>query len=127
MNKFVATTEDITVVVRPVYLDGRSDMIAKRFVFAYFIRIENNGKDRVRLLRRHWHINHASGRTEDVEGEGVVGKQPVILPGEFHEYNSYCVLETFEGSMEGTYLMERSNGEMFSVAIPRFILRAAAN
>jgi ApaG protein len=127
VNKFVATTEDITVTVRPVYLDGQSDMIAKRFVFAYFIRIENNGKERVQLLRRHWFINHASGRTEEVDGEGVVGKQPLIHPGEAHEYNSYCVLETFEGSMEGTYLMKRSGGETFQVAIPRFVLRAAAN
>ncbi len=127
MNKFVATTEDITVTVRPVYLDGQSDMIAKRFVFAYFIRIENNGKESVQLLRRHWHISHASGRTEEVDGEGVVGKQPVIRPGDAHEYNSFCVLETFEGSMEGTYLMKRSGGEAFNVAIPRFILRAAAN
>ncbi len=127
MNKFVATTEDITVTVRPVYLDGQSDMIAKRFVFAYFIRIENNGKEGVQLLRRHWSINHASGKTEEVDGEGVVGKQPVIRPGDAHEYNSYCVLETFEGSMEGTYLMKRPNGETFNVAIPRFILRAAAN
>jgi ApaG protein len=127
VNKFVATTEDITVTVRPVYLDGQSDMIGKKFVFAYFIRIENNGKDTVQLLRRHWYINHSSGKVEEVDGEGVVGKQPVILPGEFHEYNSYCVLETFEGSMEGTYLMKRTKGETFNVTIPRFILRAAAN
>ncbi len=127
MNKFVATTEDITVTVRPVYLDGQSDMIAKKFVFAYFIRIENNSKEKVQLLRRHWHINHSSGRVEEVDGEGVVGKQPLILPSESHEYNSYCVLETFEGSMEGTYQMKRSNGELFNVTIPRFVLRAAAN
>ena len=86
-------------------------MIAKKFVFAYFIRIENNSKERVQLLRRHWYINHSSGKVEEVDGEGVVGKQPLILPGEAHEYNSYCVLETFEGSMEGTYHMKRSNGE----------------
>ena len=64
---------------------------------------------------------------EGVEGEGVVGNQPVIGSGGFHEYNSYCVLETFEGSMEGTYLMQRTNGERFRVVIPRFNLRAAAN
>lgn len=127
MNKFVATTEDITVTVRPVYLDGQSDMIQKKFVFAYFIRIENNGKEKVQLIRRHWLINHSSGKVEEVDGEGVVGKQPVLAPGEAHEYNSYCVLETFEGSMEGTYLMRRSNGDTFNVSIPRFILRAAAN
>lgn len=127
MTKFVATTEDITVTVRPVYLDGQSDMIQKKFVFAYFIRIENNGKEQVQLLRRHWQINHASGKVEEVDGEGVVGKQPELAPGEVHEYNSYCVLETFEGSMEGTYLMRRPNGDTFKVTIPRFILRAAAN
>jgi ApaG protein len=127
VNKFVATTEDITVTVRPVYLDGQSDMIQKKFVFAYFIRIENNSMDRVQLLRRHWYIHQSSGKVEEVDGEGVVGKQPMLAPGEVHEYNSYCVLETFEGSMEGTYLMRRSNGEMFNVTIPRFVLRAAAN
>ncbi len=127
MNKFVATTEDITVTVRPVYLDGQSDIIQKKFVFAYFIRIENNSKENVQLLRRHWYINHSSGKVEEVDGEGVVGKQPRLAPGEVHEYNSYCVLETFEGSMEGTYLMRRSNGETFRVTIPRFVLRAAAN
>jgi ApaG protein len=127
VNKFVATTEDITVIVRPVYLDGQSDMIQKKFVFAYFIRIENNSKERVQLLRRHWFINSSGGKVEEVDGEGVVGKQPLIAPGEAHEYNSYCVLETFEGSMEGTYLMRRPNGTTFIVTIPRFILRAAAN
>ncbi len=127
MNKFVATTEDITVSVRPVYLDGQSDMIQKKFVFAYFIRIENNGKDKVQLLRRHWIISHSTGKVEEVDGEGVIGKQPVLVPGQVHEYNSYCVLESFEGAMEGTYLMRRSSGETFKVAIPRFVLRAAAN
>ncbi len=127
MNKFVATTEDITVSVRPVYLDGQSDMIQKKFVFAYFIRIENNSKGKVQLLRRHWIISHSSGKVEEVDGEGVIGKQPVLAPGQVHEYNSYCVLECFEGTMEGTYLMRRSTGETFKVIIPRFILRAAAN
>lgn len=127
MNKFVATTEDITVTVRPVYLDGQSDIIQKKFVFAYFIRIENNSKGKVQLLRRHWIINHSSGKVEEVDGEGVIGKQPVLAPGQVHEYNSYCVLESFEGTMEGTYLMRRSSGETFKVSIPRFVLRAAAN
>ena len=127
MNKFAATTEDITVTVRPVYLDGQSDMIQKKFVFAYFIRIENNGRKKVQLLRRHWIISHSSGKVDEVDGEGVIGKQPVLGPGEVHEYNSYCVLESFEGSMEGTYLMQRPGGETFRVTIPRFILRAASN
>ena len=127
MTIFAATTEDITVRVRPVYLDGQSDAVARKFVFAYFIRIENNGKGNVKLLRRHWFIQDGTGEVKEVEGEGVVGKQPDIPPGEWHEYNSFCVLESFEGSMEGTYLMQRPDGELFYVVIPRFPLRALSN
>lgn len=127
MQAYEATTENITITVRPIYLDGQSDAIARRFVFAYFIRIENNGQEPVRLLRRHWFIRNAADEVREVEGEGVVGQQPTIRPGQGHEYNSYCVLETFEGTMEGTYLMRRPNGEQFYVAVPRFTLRAQAN
>jgi ApaG protein len=127
MVPYVATTDDITVTVRPVYLDSQSDMMNRRFVFGYFIRIANNSSDEVQLLRRHWLISDSSGRLQEVEGAGVVGEQPVILPGDEHRYNSFCVLETFEGSMEGSYLMQRPNGERFRIAIPRFDLRAAAN
>ena len=127
MQAYAATTEGITVIAQPVYLDGESDSIQHKFVFAYFIRIENHGVESVQLLRRHWFIHDAAGSIKEVEGEGVVGKQPIIQTGEAHEYNSYCVLETFEGFMEGTYLMQRPNGEQFTIAIPRFLLRAAAN
>lgn len=127
MQSYTAITKDIRVVVRPVYLDGQSDALSRKFVFAYFIRIENNGTDPVQLLRRHWFIKHANGRQEEVEGEGVIGKQPLISPGHLHEYNSFCILETMEGSMEGTYLMSRTNGEQFKVTIPKFSLRALAN
>ena len=124
---YTATTEEITIKVRPVHIDSQSDPLIRKFVFAYFVQIENHGAQNVQLLRRHWFINHAGGRVEEVEGEGVVGKQPHIPPGATHEYNSFCILETFEGSMEGTYLMQRENGEYFRVAIPRFTLRAMAN
>jgi ApaG protein len=127
MDVYTATTAGFTVTAKPIYLDGQSDIIHKKFVFAYFIRIANNSKEPVRLMRRHWHIFDSNGETKEVEGEGVVGKQPRILPGRVHEYNSFCVLESFEGAMEGTYLMRRDNGEEFRIAIPRFNLRAAAN
>lgn len=127
MVPYVATTHDITVTVRPVYLDNQSDFLNRRFVFGYFIRIENQGSNEVQLLRRHWYIRDANGRLQEVEGAGVLGQQPVIPPGGVHEYNSFCVLETFTGSMEGTYLMEHANGERFRITIPRFDLRAAAN
>lgn len=127
MRLYTATTEDIKVTVRPVYLDGQSNAIEHKFVFAYFISIENGGPEAVRLLSRHWVIHHADVKLEEVEGEGVVGKQPLIEPGQTHEYNSFCILETLEGSMEGTYRMERSGGEELSVVIPKFTLRAMAN
>ncbi len=127
MNPYIATTENITITVRPMYLDGQSDALARKFVFAYFISIENHRTEPVQLMRRHWYIKDSTGEVKEVEGEGVVGKQPLIEPGEAHEYSSYCVLETFEGSMEGTYLMRRPGGDMFEVTIPRFILRASAN
>jgi ApaG protein len=124
---YAATTEDITITVRPIYVDGESDAMARKFMFAYFISIVNHGTESVQLLRRHWFINHDGGRVEEVESEGVVGKQPTIAPGASFSYNSFCILETFEGSMEGTYLMRREGGEYFRVTIPRFTLRAMAN
>lgn len=127
MQSYIETTDGITIRVSPIYLDGQSDPIIKRFVFAYFVRIENHGVAPVQLLRRHWFIHDAGGNINEVEGAGVVGQQPVIQPGEGHEYNSFCVLETFEGSMVGTYLMKREDGEEFEANIPRFHLRASAN
>jgi ApaG protein len=127
MFAFEATTHELTVSVRPLYLDEQSDVFASRFVFAYFVRIENGGHQEVQLLRRHWTIRHGDGRTVEVEGEGVIGQQPVLAPGAAHMYHSFCVLETMEGAMEGTYLMQRPNGSRFRALIPRFTLRARAN
>lgn len=127
MIPYHATTRDILVTVRPVYLDGQSDVMARRFVFGYFVRIENRGSEDIQLLRRHWFITDSNGKIQEVEGEGVIGKQPIISPGESHEYNSYCVLETFTGHMRGTYTMEVAGGERFKVEIPRFDLKAAVN
>lgn len=127
MIPYVATTEDITVTVRPVYLDSQSDFFEKRFVFGYFIRIENHSLVEIQLLRRYWRIQEVEGRIQEVEGKGVIGKQPLISPGDVHTYSSYSVLNTFEGTMEGHYVMERPDGERFRVLIPRFNLRALAN
>ena len=127
MQSYEATTDDITVTVRPMYLDGQSDFLARRFVFAYSIIIENKGTESVQLMRRHWLITNARGEVNEVEGEGVIGKQPVIDPGASHEYASYSVLETFEGTMEGSYVMQKPDVVEFMVVIPRFVLRAAAN
>lgn len=127
MVPYVATTKNIRVTVRPVYLDSKTSFFARRFVFGYFIRIENVSEMPVRLLRRHWRIEESGGRTQMVDGAGVIGKQPLINPGADHSYSSYSVLSTFTGTMEGHYLMERADGERFRVEIPRFDLRAMAN
>ncbi|MEW6512351.1 MAG: Co2+/Mg2+ efflux protein ApaG [Bacteroidota bacterium] len=127
MQAYIATTENITVTVRPLYLDGQSNILGRKFVFAYFVRIQNDGDEPVQLMRRHWYVRTGEGNLKEVEGEGVIGQQPVIDPGEAHEYSSYSVLETFEGTMEGTYLMKRPDGELFTIVIPKFVLRAAAN
>ncbi len=127
MIPYVATTEDVTVTVRPIYLDAPSDFFKKEFAFGYSVEIRNDGPNEVQLLRRHWIIEEWGGRLQDVEGEGVIGEQPVIAPGGTHQYASMCVINSFGGTMEGTYLMQRENGERFRAVIPRFPLHAAAN
>ncbi len=96
-------------------------------MFAYFVRIENQGASEVQLLRRQWTITDADGHVQHVEGAGVIGQQPTLAPGDAHEYHSACVLPTFEGTMEGTYLMQRESGERFRAQIPTFFLRALTN
>lgn len=127
MVSFVAFTEDIRVAVSPIYLDDQSDLMARRAVFAYYVQIENGSGREVQLLRRRWRIVEGEERLREVEGAGVVGEQPIIAPGETYTYNSFVVLETLEGAMEGTYLMQRDDGERFRITIPRFYLRARAN
>ena len=127
MIAYAATTRDVTITVRPVYLDAPSDFMEMQFAFAYAVCIENDGFEEMQLIRRHWTIHELSGRTQDEEGEGVVGKQPVIPPGGWHRYSSSCVISSFDGTMEGSYLMQLEDGERFRATIPRFHLHAAAN
>ncbi len=127
MVAYVATTRNVTVTVRPGYLDRHSDFAERRFVFGYYVQIRNDGPEDVQLLRRHWIIQEKAGRSEEVEGEGVIGKQPVIRPGEVHEYSSFCVLQSLEGTMEGSYLMQSAGGDTFRATIPLFHLRVNAN
>lgn len=119
----IRITEGIKVSVDTVYQPEYSSPENDHFMFAYKIRIENLGDYRIQLLRRHWHIFDSKGPKREVEGEGVVGEQPILDPGEKHEYVSGCNLKSDIGSMEGTYLMSRElDGGTFSVQIPKFIL-----
>ncbi|MBC5992080.1 Co2+/Mg2+ efflux protein ApaG [Pontibacter cellulosilyticus] len=117
------TTEGVKVTVTTNYLPDYSSPVQQHYVFAYKISIENNSEFTVKLLRRHWYIHDATGVVREVEGEGVVGQQPVLEPGESHEYVSGCNLKTGMGKMRGTYLMERMvDGKQFDVTIPEFNL-----
>ena len=116
------TTRQIRVTVKPIFLDDQSSPAEHHFVWAYHVRIENQGDDEVRLRNRYWRITDSRGRIQEVRGAGVVGKQPVIKPGDTFEYTSGTPLPTPSGIMVGTYRMESSGGESFDVAIPAFSL-----
>jgi ApaG protein len=119
---FAATTRDIVVSVQPVFLEEQSSPETRQFVWAYNVRIENAGRETVQLLRRHWKITDANGHLHEVHGDGVVGQQPVIHPGEAFEYASGTPLATPYGVMVGSYQMVSEAGERFEVAIPAFSL-----
>jgi ApaG protein len=115
----------IRITVRPVYLRDQSEPSAGHYVFAYFVRIENVGDQAAQLVSRRWLIHDSIGEDTEVKGEGVVGEQPVIGAGEVHEYQSFCILKSGEGFMEGHYNFIRSDGGTFEAGIPRFVLSAS--
>ncbi len=122
---FYRETEGVRVTVRPSYLRDQSRPAAGQYVFAYHIRLENVGAVAAQLLARRWTITDSTGEVTEVEGEGVVGEQPVLHPGRVHEYRSFCVLKSERGHMEGRYRFVRAGGEYFDVEVPRFTLDAA--
>lgn len=127
MITYVSTTRDITVTVRPIYLDEPSDLVHREFTFGYAIFIENSGPDEVQLLRRRWVIQEADGSRQDLEGDGNLRSHPVIAPGEVHVHDGSCTIESFNGTVEGNYLVQRADGQQFRVSVPSFPLHAAAN
>ncbi len=112
----------IQIRVKTDYLDMESDPNAARFVFAYTITISNAGRVSARLLNRHWIITDANGKVQEVSGDGVVGEQPHLNPGEEFRYSSGAVLETPVGAMQGLYRMEADNGVNFDAPIAPFTL-----
>jgi ApaG protein len=114
-------SEGIKISVETYYQPDYSNPVNNEFMFAYKITIENNNSFAVKLLSRHWHIYDSTGSIKEVEGEGVVGVQPQINPGEFYQYISGCNLRAEIGKMQGTYLMENMvNKKTFTVIIPSF-------
>lgn len=117
-----AITRGIKVAVRPDYLEHQSDPRNGLWMFAYHVRITNEGTDTVQLLSRHWIITDATGRVEEVRGPGVVGEQPVLDPGQSFDYTSGCPLPTPMGTMHGSYQMITRKGERFDAEIAPFTL-----
>lgn len=122
--RYERSTQGIRVRVVPRYSLADSEPQGGSFVFSYQIEMANEGLTPARLLYRHWRIHDSVGVDTEVEGEGVVGEQPHLEPGDAHRYRSFCVLESPSGYMEGFYTFERPGGERFRVEVPRFHLRA---
>lgn len=120
--RYEKSTQGIRVRVRPSFSLADSDPAEGMFVFAYTINMANESDTTAQLLFRHWRIHDAAGDDSTVDGEGVVGEQPVLRPGDSHEYQSYCVLRSPVGYMEGYYTFTRGSGDEFRVEVPRFHL-----
>ena len=121
-----ATTHDVTVRVSVNYLPEQSRPEAGKWFWVYHIRIENNSGETIQLATRHWRITDARGMVNHVDGDGVVGEQPLLAPGESHDYVSGCPLDTPHGSMEGFYTFHAEDGSPREVRIPFFPLAAPA-
>jgi len=119
---YKATTRAIQVTVEPQYLPDQSEPAKSQYVWAYTVRIENGGDVAVQLRSRHWKITDGLGRLQEVKGPGVVGKTPLLRPGEVFEYTSGTPLSTPSGIMSGTYQMVDEAGVKFDIEIPTFSL-----
>ena len=119
---FTKTTNSINITVKPYYLDDQSEPEDQHYVWAYQVTINNLGQETVQLKNRYWKIIDSNGSKQEVKGEGVVGEQPILNPGEKFEYTSGTPLSTPSGFMEGYYEMETKNGNTFDATIPLFSL-----
>ena len=117
-----AEPHSIRVDVETAYLSDQSDPVESRYVFAYTITIRNEGQQSAKLMSRHWLITDANGKTQEVRGDGVVGEQPHLKPGQGFRYSSGAVLETPVGAMQGSYQMLADDGERFDAPIAPFRL-----
>ena len=119
---YTKTTKKISITVNPYYLEDQSEPDDQHYVWAYQVTINNQGEERVQLKNRYWKIIDSNGEKQEVRGEGVVGEQPILNPGEKYEYTSGTPLGTPSGFMEGHYEMETKNGFIFEASIPLFSL-----
>ena len=116
------STNKINVEIMPAYIADQSDPSNDHYVFAYTVTIRNEGNKPARLLTRHWIITDGDGQVQEVRGEGVIGEQPRLSPGEYFEYTSGTFMNTPVGTMHGSYQMITDSGETFDAEIPNFTL-----
>ncbi|MCJ1959242.1 MULTISPECIES: Co2+/Mg2+ efflux protein ApaG [Novosphingobium] len=121
-----AISEGVTVRVAVNFLPEQSRIEAGKWFWVYHIRIENGTEGTIKLMSRHWRITDGNGEVSVVDGDGVVGEQPVLAPGASHDYVSGCPLPTPQGSMEGHYIFRRDDGSELQTQIPFFPLAAPA-
>ena len=119
-----AVTGDIRVEVMSSYSPENSRPLEGEWVFQYTVRITNQGAGTVQLLNRHWVITDAADQVDEIRGPGVVGRQPILAPGESFKYSSWCSLKTTTGMMRGAFEIARTDGSRFDVEIAPFALRA---
>jgi len=117
-----ATTRGIRIEVESHYIEERSEPQSGYFFFSYHVTITNDGNETAQLISREWVITDSDGNVETVQGPGVIGKQPVLAPGETFEYSSFCPLRTSMGSMHGRYNMKTTSGDLFDAEISPFTL-----
>jgi ApaG protein len=123
-HRYEETTRNIQIAVEPEFLDDQSEPDEHRYLWSYRVSIENRGPETVQLLSRYWRITDSRGRVREVRGNGVIGEQPVIKPGEKYQYSSGAPLETPSGFMGGSYRMKTTAGEFFDAGIPTFALES---
>lgn len=116
------TTNGVSIQVQTDYIAEKSVPAMNQYLFGYEVTITNENPEPVQLLHRHWVITDALGRTEEVKGPGVIGKQPRLQTGQSFTYDSFCPLNTPFGSMRGSYKFMRDNGELFEAEVPLFSL-----
>ena len=121
-NEGTTMSQQINVDVDTLYIESESSPVNSQYVFAYTITITNTGTEAAKLVTRHWVITDANGHVEEVRGDGVVGEQPHLKPGEGFQYTSGAVLKTPIGTMSGSYQMVTDGGNNFDAEIPEFIL-----
>lgn len=122
MNSYVEVTKGIEIKVTPK-LSQENTTPGEQYVYIYDVEIKNQSVKTVQLLRRHWIITDGTGRREEVKGDGVIGEQPTLSPGQSHSYSSFCPLPTPTGNMRGSYEFVDEQGELLQVKIPLFFFR----